>query len=174
MCLFEVECMQLTVYPVVSKFAFSPNGSTCATTFGLRRHHSVHGVRRVRRALRDRRDPEFFFASHSRRKRIVVERVGGRGPGGGLCTSRIQLTHSSLKGAWLQPLNLKCDILVSKLAFNLTHSLKGAWFQHYLKFDILVCFQMQLLYRYSPVGEIRPRLMSRDPSVGLCTLNPVG
>jgi hypothetical protein len=130
--------MQLTVYPVVSKFAFSPNGSTCATTFGLRRHHSVHGVRRVRRALRDRRDPEFFFASHSRRKRIVVERVGGRGPGGGLCTSRIQLTHSSLKGAWLQPLNLKCDILVSKLAFNLTHSLKGAWFQHYLKFDILV------------------------------------
>jgi hypothetical protein len=31
-----------------------------------------------------------------------------------------------LKANWFQPLNLKRDILVSKFAFKLTHSLKAA------------------------------------------------
>jgi hypothetical protein len=54
---------------------------------------------------------------------------------------------------WFQPLNLKCDLPVSKFAFTLTHSLKAPWFQPLnLKCDLLVAkfsFFKFNLYRYS-------------------------
>jgi hypothetical protein len=40
----------------------------------------------------------------------------------------MQLTHS-LKGAWFQPFNLSSEKLASKFAFKLTHMLESTWFQ---------------------------------------------